>query len=71
MSFLKLLKTEKFDKDQRWIVKWDLEDDTLVREVKQIYNPSEYKKYLSARKLHTQNELIKILENDKEKRKNT
>jgi len=67
MSYLRLLKTKKLPDSTRWIVKWDI-DDNLVREVKLIYDPEHYKTFLSARKLKTQEEIIKILENDKEKR---
>ena len=51
----------------RWIVKYDGE---LVREVKLIYSPEEYRKSSRSRTLNTQEGLIKILENDK-KRRNT
>ena len=51
---------------ERWIVKYD--DEGLVREVKLIFNPDEYRKSSRSRTLNTQNGLIKILENDKERR---
>jgi hypothetical protein len=50
----------------RWIVKYD--DNNLVREVKLIYSPEEYRESSKSRKLNTQEGLIKILENDKERR---
>ena len=67
MSYLTHLKRNKMHYSSRWIVK---EDNTtgLIREVKLIFNPEEYKKGAKPRKLHTQNGIIKILENDKEKR---
>lgn len=72
MSYLEHLKKSDNHTDIRWIVKYDKKTG-LVREVKQIYKPSEY--YASnlhrgknARPLHNKNILIKILENDKEKR---
>tara|TARA_R100000781_G_scaffold97879_1_gene61666 strand:+ start:252 stop:398 length:147 start_codon:yes stop_codon:yes gene_type:complete len=46
----------------------------LVREVKLVYNPSEYSKQNAkryghkARKLHTREELINALETDRQKR---
>ena len=66
MSFLTHLKRNKFHYSSRWIVKYD--DNGLVREVKLIFNPEEYRGFNRARKLNTQKTLIKILENDKEKR---
>ena len=45
-----------------WIVKYN--EDNLVREVKLIYSPDEYRKSKKARTLNTQDGLIKILEND-------
>tara|TARA_R100000458_G_C8247671_1_gene225212 strand:+ start:267 stop:485 length:219 start_codon:yes stop_codon:yes gene_type:complete len=71
MSFLTFLKRKELDPSIRWIVKYDKND--FVREVKQIYKPSEYyasnkHKGKNARSLHNQNALIKILENDKTRR---
>ena len=73
MSFLQHLKKVKFNDTERWIVKYL--KNGLVREVKQIYKPSEYyaankHKGKDARPLHNKNALIKILENDQEKRNN-
>ena len=48
------------------IVKFD--DDDLVREVKLIFNPEEYRKSTKPRTLNTQEGLIKILERDKKNR---
>tara|TARA_R100001530_G_scaffold96038_5_gene66816 strand:+ start:716 stop:928 length:213 start_codon:yes stop_codon:yes gene_type:complete len=67
MSYLTHLKRNKLHYSSRWIVKYD--DDGLVREVKLIYSPDEYRKWSRPRSLHTQQTLIKILENDKERRK--
>ena len=71
MSYLTHLKRVDNHIDTRWIVKYTTKG--LVREVKQIYKPSEY--YASnlhrgenARPLHNKNALIKILEDDKERR---
>ena len=71
MSYLTHLKRVDNHIDTRWIVKYNTKG--LVREVKQIYKPSEY--YASnlhrgknARPLHNKNALIKILEDDKGRR---
>ena len=66
MSYLTHLKRTKMHHSERWIVKYD--DEGLVREVKLIFNPKEYRLGKKARTLHTQKGLIKILENDKERR---
>ena len=66
MSYLAHLKRNKMHYSNRWIVKYDNND--LIREVKLIFNPEEYRKLSKARTLNTQEGLIKILENDKEKR---
>jgi len=71
MGFLKHLKSSNQDSNIRWIVKFNKKG--LIREVKQIYNPSEYyafnkHKGKNARPLHNKNVLIKILEEDLTKR---
>ena len=66
MSYLAHLKRNKMHYSNRWIVKYDNND--LIREVKLIFNPQEYRKLSKARTLNTQEGLIKILENDKQKR---
>ena len=66
MSYLSHLKRNKHHHSSRWIVKYD--DDGLVREVKLIYSPEEYRSFKNARKLNTKEGLIKILENDKARR---
>ena len=66
MSYLAHLKRNKMHYSNRWIVKYDNND--LIREVKLIFNPEEYRKLSKARTLNTQDGLIKILENDKQKR---
>ena len=70
MSYLTHLKKVNTEEDTRWIVKYNKKG--FVREVKQVYKPSEYyasnlHKGKNARPLHNKNALIKILENDKEK----
>ena len=66
MNYLTYLKRNKQHYLSRWIVKYD--DDDLVREVKLIYSPEEYRQSSKSRTLNTQEGLIKILENDKERR---
>lgn len=66
MSYLTHLKKNKMHYTSRWIVKYN--EDNLVREVKLIYSPEEYRKSKKARTLNTQEGLIKILENDKKRR---
>ena len=66
MSYLTHLKRTKHHHSCRWVVKYD--DSKLVREVKLVYNPDEYRTGKQARTLNTIKGLIKILENDKEKR---
>ena len=65
MSYLSHLKRNKMHYSNRWIVKYNGE---LVKEVKLIFNPEEYRKWSKAKPLNTQEGLIKILENDKIKR---
>ena len=69
MSYLTHLKRNKHHHSSRWIVKFDEND--LVREVKLIYSPEEYRQFKKPRTLNTQEGLIKILENDKERRLQT
>ena len=66
MSYLIHLKRSEHHYSSRWIVKYD--DNDLVREVKLIYSPEEYRKMKKPRTLNTKDGLIKILENDKERR---
>ena len=66
MSYLTHLKRSKMHYSSRWIVKYD--DNDLIREVKLIFNPEEYRKLSKAKTLNTQDGLIKILENDKIRR---
>tara|TARA_R110002096_G_scaffold198802_2_gene382572 strand:- start:250 stop:465 length:216 start_codon:yes stop_codon:yes gene_type:complete len=66
MSYLAHIKRNKMHYSSRWIVKYD--DNNLVREVKLIFNPEEYRKVKRPRSLNTQDGIIKILENDKKRR---
>tara|TARA_R100001530_G_scaffold119222_2_gene86391 strand:+ start:287 stop:490 length:204 start_codon:yes stop_codon:yes gene_type:complete len=65
MSYLLHLKRYQIDDSTRWIVKLNTKTGK-VREVKQIFNPKEYIKIKNPRKLYNQNEVIKILEDDKQ-----
>jgi len=65
MSYLTHLKRNKMHHSSRWVVKYK---DDLIKEVKLIFNPEEYRTLKNAKPLHTQKGLIKILENDKERR---
>jgi len=72
MSYLTHLKRADHCSTCRWVVKFDSKE--LVREVKLVYKPSEYSKANAkrygnkARKLHNKEQLITVLEYDKEKR---
>ena len=66
MSYLTHLKRTKMHHSNRWVIKFD--DDDLVREIKLIYSPEEYRAFKKPRTLNTQEGLIKILENDKKRR---
>jgi len=66
MNYLTHLKRNKMHYSSRWIVKFD--DSDLIKEVKLIFNPEEYRTMKNAKPLHTQKGLIKILEKDKQKR---
>tara|TARA_R110000744_G_scaffold22679_1_gene57909 strand:+ start:1981 stop:2205 length:225 start_codon:yes stop_codon:yes gene_type:complete len=73
MSYLTHLKRTEHCGSCRWVVKYNSKE--LIREVKLVYKPSEYSKTNAkrygnkARKLHNLEQLISILELDKEKRK--
>ena len=67
MSYLTHLKRNKYHYSSRWIVKIDDKTD-LIKEVKLIYSPEEYRKSSRSKTLNTQEGLIKILEADKLKR---
>ena len=73
MSYLRHIKRSGHCDTCRWIVKYDKEE--LIKEVKLVYEPLEYsranaKRYGNkARKLHTREELINVLDTDRQKRK--
>jgi hypothetical protein len=72
MSYLTHIKRSSHCETCRWIVKYDEEE--LVREVKLVYEPTEYSRANAkiyghkARKLHTREQLVAALEWDKVKR---
>tara|TARA_R110000744_G_scaffold67248_3_gene137161 strand:+ start:470 stop:685 length:216 start_codon:yes stop_codon:yes gene_type:complete len=66
MNYLAHLKKNKMHYSSRWVVKYD--DNDLIKEVKLIYSPEEYRESSKPRTLNTQEGLIKILENDKRRR---
>jgi hypothetical protein len=69
MSYLSFLKRNKLHHESRWIIKYvDDDKQNLVREVKLVYCPDEYRGVSRPRILHTQEGLIKILKNDKRRR---
>jgi len=68
MSYLTHLKRNKMHYAERWIVKYDSSNPPLIKEVKQIFNPEEYRKFKQSKPLNTQEGLIKILEQDKKRR---
>lgn len=65
MNYLTHLKRNKMHYSCRWVVKYA---EDLIKEVKLVYNPEEYRKFKNSKPLHTQNGVIKLLENDKQKR---
>ena len=68
MSFINYLKRTKLDEKTRWIVKKSL--DGQIKEIKQLYNPQEYKKTnRNKRQILNKQQLIEILETDKADRK--
>lgn len=66
MSYLNTLKKEEISSSERWIVKYHHKGKHKIREVKQIFNPTEYRKYGRARDLYTKDQLITLLEKNLE-----
>ncbi|MAG52427.1 MAG: hypothetical protein CMH62_00520 [Nanoarchaeota archaeon] len=62
MSYLNTIKKIKIDSTERWIVKYYDSAGHRIREVKQVYDPTDYRKNGRARELHTKEQLISILE---------
>jgi len=66
MNYHTYLKRNRLTDDKRWIVKYS--SDGLIKEVKLIYNVDEYRKIIGRKALHTQDELIKLLDENKERK---
>ena len=68
MSYLNTIKRVKIDSAERWIVKYHKESKGKhkIREVKQVHNPADYRKNGRARDLHTKDQLITLLEKNRE-----
>ena len=66
IDYLGFLRNHKMHYKSRWVVKFNAKD--LIKEVKLIFDPERYKKRANEKRLQTKKGLIKILENDKEKR---
>jgi len=67
MSFLQHLKRTSNHIETRWVVKRNSKG--VIREVKQVFDPEDYKKCKNRRILFNKEELIKILELEKNKKK--
>ena len=65
-NYLTHLKFSPQSPSNRWVVKYDAEG--LVREVKLIFNPKEYKALENSKRLLTRKKLIGVLEKDKTQR---
>ena len=68
MSLRQQLKKQGTVRGRRWTIRRNSED--VLTEVKMIYNPEEYKKYKTARKMYGDKALLAILEKEYEKKKN-
>ena len=68
MSLRQTLRRNKTVRGRRWTLRTD--EQGLVTEVKMIFKPDEYEKFKSARTMYGDRELLKILEENYEKKKN-
>ena len=68
MGYLQTLRRATISSSERWFLKYN--DNGLIREVKQVYNATEYRQINNARKLLTKKKLIEALEKDKTEREN-
>jgi hypothetical protein len=65
-NYLNMLKKVDINSSERWIVKYyEGNKKYIIREVKQVYNPSDYRKNGRARDLYTKDQLITLLEKNK------
>tara|TARA_R110000744_G_scaffold86348_1_gene168714 strand:- start:9992 stop:10204 length:213 start_codon:yes stop_codon:yes gene_type:complete len=65
-TYASYLRRSVQNENNRWIVKFDSEN--LIKEVKLIYNPKEYRKMNGKHKLLTKEKLLEILDDDKKNR---
>ena len=68
MSLRTTLRNNKTVRGRRWIVKRNT--DQTIREVKKIFKPEEYIKLKSSKTMYGDKALLKILEENYEKKKN-
>ena len=61
-TYLSFIKRATVDPNERWFIK--LDNKGLIREIKQVFDPEEYKTIKNRRELLTKEELIEKLEND-------
>ena len=60
---LQLRNLKRSVRGRRWTIR---EEKNKLTEVKMIFNPEEYSKHKSAKKMYTDKQLLKILERDHE-----
>mgnify|MGYP003627330958 CR=1 FL=1 len=68
MNLRQQLKKNKTVRGRRWTIKQD--KNGLLTHVKMIFKPDEYEKYKSARTMYGDKDLLNILEENYEKKKN-
>ena len=68
MTLRQQLKKQGTVRGRRWTVRKDKNDN--LTEVKMLYNPHEYAKYKTARKMYGDKALLEILDENYEKKKN-
>ena len=68
MSLRTQLKKDKTVRGRRWTIKKD--KDGMLTHVKMIFKPEEYIKFKNPKKMYGDKDLLKILEENYEKKKN-
>tara|TARA_R110000744_G_scaffold7074_2_gene24271 strand:- start:2868 stop:3104 length:237 start_codon:yes stop_codon:yes gene_type:complete len=68
MSLRTTLRNNKTVRGRRWTIRKDKEG--FVSEVKMIFKPEEYEKFKSARTMYGDKDLLNLLEQNYEKKKN-
>lgn len=68
MNLRQQLKKNKTVRGRRWTVKKD--SSGMLTHVKMIFMPEEYEKFKKSKPMHGDKALLKILEQDYEKKKN-